>query len=490
MTLSVGDRLGRYIILASLGAGGMGEVYGARDTELERDVAVKVLPEAVARNPDRLARLEREAKAVAKLSHPNILDIHDYGREGEITHAVTELLEGETLRDHAGGGGIMRNCALVVAILCATATPVWGATPVERHADVLLRHSVDLEPGEHLVIDCSPAGEELSEAVFRQALEMGAMVTLLSSLRHQNEIELRSASDETLRWLSPVVKTALETANALIVIEAPENTRAEAGHDSTRLAAAQERWGKYWQIVLSRSGHGELRWVYTQAPTPARAQQAGMGFLQYQDFAHRSMGLDEEDPVAAWSQQCDEQAGYVARFNGGKLVRLTGPDIDLTLSIDGRHFVSACGRGNLPDGEMFTSPVEDSVDGWVRFAYPLIHQGQAIEELQLWIEGGRVARFEAESGQQYLETLLALDDGARVIGELGIGTNGGIDRFTRNILYDEKMNGTVHFAIGSGFPEAGGTNASQIHIDMLVDMSQGAIEVDGRRVYENGRFVD
>jgi len=486
----IGRTLGHYRIVDKIGEGGMGEVYRAHDERLDRDVAIKVLPETVSESPDRLARFETEAKAVAKLSHPNNLDIHDCGREGEITYSVTELLEVETLLDQAGGGGIVRNSVLVLAILCATVISVLGATPVERHADVLLRHSVDLQPGEHLVIDCSPAGEELSEAVFRQALEMGAMVTILTSLRHQNEIELRSAGDEALRWLSPVVKTAIETANALIVIEAPENTRAEAGNDPTRLAAAQERWGKYWQIVLSRSGRGELRWVFTQAPTPARAQQAGMGFLQYREFAQRSMGLDEEDPVAAWSQRCDEQAGHVARFNGGKLVRLTGPDIDLTLSIDGRHFVNACGRRNFPDGEIFTSPVEDSANGWVRFTYPLTHQGQAIEDLQLWIERGRVARFEATSGQQYLETLLALDDGARVIGELGIGTNDGIDRFTKNILYDEKMDGTVHFALGSGYPAAGGTNVSQIHIDMLVDMSQGAIEVDGQRVYVNGRFVD
>jgi hypothetical protein len=279
MTLSAGDRLGRYETLEHLGAGGMGEVYRATDTEIERNVAVKKLPEAVAQDEARLARFEREAKAVAKVSHPNVLDIHDCGREGEITYSVSELLEGETLRDHAGGG-IMRYSAFVLAILCATVTSVSGATPAERHADVLLRHSVDLQPGEHLVIDCSPAGEELSEAVFRQALEMGARVTVLSSLRHQNEMELRSASDEALRWLSPVVTTAIETANALIVIDAPENTRAGAGNDPTRLAAAQERSGKYWQLVLSRSGSGELRWVYTHAPTPARAQQAGMGFLQ------------------------------------------------------------------------------------------------------------------------------------------------------------------------------------------------------------------
>ncbi len=384
----------------------------------------------------------------------------------------------------------MRIVMLVLVTVFSAASTVTGADPVDRHAEVLLRYSVDLQAGEHLVLECGPASEALNEAVYRRALEMGAVVTVLNSLRHQREIQLREASDEALRWTSPAWKAAAETADAWIIIRAPENTRATAGIDPTRLAASQEPIGELDRIWWSRAARGEARGVLTRYPTPAHAQQAGMGLFDYREFAYRSMRLDEEDPVAAWRRQCDAQAGYVARFDGGKRVRLTGSNIDLTLSIDDRTFINDCGKVNFPGGEIYTSPVEDSVDGWVRFSYPVIQQGQVIEDLQLWFEGGRVVRFEASTGREYVETILAVDEGAPVVGELGIGTNPGIDRFTQNLLYDEKMNGTIHLALGRGFSKAGGTNESKIHIDMLVDMTNGAIEVDGQRVYKNGRFIE
>ncbi len=384
----------------------------------------------------------------------------------------------------------MRIVMLVLVTLCAVVTSVLATEPVDRHAGVLLRYSVDLKAGEHLVLECGPESEELNEAVYRSALETDAVVTVLNSLRNEREIELRNASDEALRWVSPAWKAAMETADALIIIEAPENTRAAAGIDPARLAASKERQGELDQMWWARVARGEMKWVSTQHPTVARAQQAGMGLYDYREFAYRSMRLEEEDPVAAWRRRCDVQSGYTARFDRGKQVRLTGSNVDLTLSIEGRTFISACGKSNFPDGEIFTSPVEDSVDGWVRFSYPVIEQGQVLEDLELWFERGRVTRFEAGAGRGYVETILAVDEGAPVVGELGIGTDPGIDRFTENMLFDEKMSGTIHLALGGDFPRAGGTNESKIHMDMLVDMTDGVIEVDGRRVYENGRFME
>jgi aminopeptidase len=363
------------------------------------------------------------------------------------------------------------------------------ASQAERQAEVLLANNLDLKTGEHLVILCDSATAELSEAVFRLALRRGANVSILHQLPHQTEIELREASEETLRWLSPVTRTAVETADAILVIGAPDNTRAEAGFEPSRLAAHQERQGRLMGLVFPRIGRGDVKWAYTQSPTPALAQQAGMGYLDYRDFAYRAMRLDEEDPAASWRQVCVDQAAAIDSMAGTKQLRLRGSNIDITLSIEGRTFMKDCVGENLPAGEIYTSPVEDSVTGWVRFSYPLLYRGQAIEGLQLWLEDGRVTRFEAESGGDYLEALMALDEGARVFGELGIGTNPDIDRFTKNMLFDEKMGGTIHFALGAGFPEAGGKNESKIHIDMLVDMSDGVIEADGKRVYENGKFL-
>jgi aminopeptidase len=363
------------------------------------------------------------------------------------------------------------------------------AWQAERQAEVLVANNLDLEAGDHLVIMCDASGTELAEAVFRLALQRGAHVTVLSQLPHQTEIELREASEETLRWVSPVFRTAVETADAILVIGAPNNTRAEAGVDPSRLTALQERQGWLMKLLFPRIGSGNVSWAYTQSPTPALAQEAGMGYLDYREFVSRAMRLDEEDPVASWRQVCVDQAAAIESLAGAKWLRLKGSNIDLSLSIDGRTFMNDCVGENLPGGEIFTSPVEDSVTGWVRFSYPLIYRGQAIEGLQLWLEDGRVTRFEAESGSAFLGVLLELDDGARVLGELGIGTNFGIDRFTKNMLFDEKMGGTIHLALGAGFPEAGGKNISKIHIDMLVDMSDGIIEADGKRVYENGKFL-
>jgi aminopeptidase len=289
--------------------------------------------------------------------------------------------------------------------------------------------------------------------------------------------------------VSPVLRAAIETADAILVIGAPDNTRAEAGVDPSRLAALQERQGWLMKLLFPRIGSNDVNWAYTQSPTPALAQEAGMGYLDYREFVSRAMRLDEEDPVASWKKVCLDQAAAIESLAGAKWLHLKGSNIDLSLSVDGRAFLNDCVGENLPGGEIFTSPVESSVAGWVRFSYPLIHRGQAIEGLQLWFEEGRLTRFEAESGTAYLGALLELDEGAQVIGELGIGTNPGIDRFTKNMLFDEKMGGTIHLALGAGFPEAGGKNISKIHIDMLVDMSDGIIEADGRRVYENGRFL-
>jgi aminopeptidase len=368
-------------------------------------------------------------------------------------------------------------------------TSLAAASQADLQAEILLRHHLALQAGDHLVIMSDPGGVELAVAVFQLALGMGAHVSPLPTLPNQNEIELREATDETLRWVSPVARTAIETADAILVIGAPDNTRAEAGIDPERIAAFQERQGWLMGVLFQRMGRGEVRWTYTQYPTPALAQQAGMGVLEYRDFANRAMRLDQEDPVESWRKMCEVQTAAIETLFGVSELRLKGSNIDLSLSIEGRTVLTDCMGENLPAGEIYTSPVEDSVTGWVRFSYPLIYRGQEIENLQLWLEDGRVTRFEAESGEAFLETIFAIDDGARIFGELGIGLNPGVDRFTKNMLFDEKMGGTIHLALGAGFPEAGGKNRSKIHIDMLVDMSDAVIEADGTRIYENGRFV-
>jgi aminopeptidase len=214
-----------------------------------------------------------------------------------------------------------------------------------------------------------------------------------------------------------------------------------------------------------------------------------MSLSDYEDFVFEAGLLHLDDPVAAWKEEAKRQQRLMDWLAGKEQVVLKGENIDMKMSINGRNFTGAAAKENFPDGEIFTSPVEDSVNGWVRFGYPAIYSGREVVDIELWFENGRVVKETARKGQEILTSLLNTDEGARVLGELGIGTNYGIQRFTKNMLFDEKIGGTVHLAVGSGFPECGSQNKSGLHWDMLCDMAQSEIMVDGELFYKDGKVV-
>ncbi len=244
-----------------------------------------------------------------------------------------------------------------------------------------------------------------------------------------------------------------------------------------------------FKVMMDRSATGELRWCYTEYPTYASAQEADMSLADYQDFVFTAGKLNEPDPVACWKEEGERQQKLVDWLRGKDQVVMTGPDIDLRLSIKDRIFILADGKYNFPDGEVFTGPVENSANGWVRFGYPAIYAGREVDNVELWFENGKVVKETASKGQDLLTSLLNTDPGARYLGELGIGTNYDIPRFTKNILFDEKLGGTIHLALGASYPETGGKNESGIHWDMLCDMHQGEIRVDGELFYKDGKPV-
>jgi len=243
------------------------------------------------------------------------------------------------------------------------------------------------------------------------------------------------------------------------------------------------------RIFLERSARGELKWCGTLYPTQSSAQEADMSLSEYQDFVYGAGKLDLPDPVSAWKDQGKRQDELVRWLHSRREVVIKGRDVDVTLSIKGRGFINACGKKNFPDGEIFTSPVEDSVNGWVRFAYPGIYAGREVGDIELWFEDGKVVKEKAGKGQELLTTLLNTDGGARYLGEWGIGTNYDIQRFTKNMLFDEKLGGTIHFALGFGFSEIGSQNRSSIHWDMLCDMRDSEVAVDGELFYKDGKFA-
>jgi aminopeptidase len=335
----------------------------------------------------------------------------------------------------------------------------------------------------------APLAEELALAVYARAVKAGAHVFLQNSLPGAEEIFFKHASDAQLDYVSPVRRLITETFDAALYIEADHNTRSLSGVDPVRIARTRKAGAPLSKIFNERAARGELHWCLTVFPTQALAQEADMSLADYQDFVFGAGLLNEPDPVAAWKKEGVHQRQMVDWLAGKDQVTLKGASIDLRLSIKGRKFIPCDGRLNFPDGEIFTGPVEDSANGWVRFRYPAIEAGQEITDIELWFEEGKVVKETASKNAALLTSMLNTDAGARYLGEWGIGVNYGIGRFTKHMLFDEKLGGTIHLAVGQGYPESGSQNESGLHWDMLCDMAESEIAVDGEVFYRNGRPI-
>jgi aminopeptidase len=360
---------------------------------------------------------------------------------------------------------------------------------VAKLAQVMVEYSLALKPDQQFWLRTTPLAQELNLAVYTEAVKAGAFVFVDQSVPGAEEAFYKHASDQLLDFVPPVRKLITDTFDASLRVWADENTRSLAGIDPKRIARSQKAGAELFKTMMRRSAEGSYRWCLTVYPTPGMAQDANMSLSGYADFVYEAGMLNAADPVALWREEGRKQAELVRWLGGRRKATLKGSNIDLTLSIEGRTFETSDGQYNFPDGEIFTSPVEDSANGWVRFKYPAIYDGQEVEDIELWFDDGRVVKERAGKNEALLTSLLETDAGARVLGEWGIGTNYGITRFSRNMLFDEKIGGTFHFAVGEGFPECGGKNESGLHWDMLCDMAESEVTVDGDTFYRNGNFA-
>jgi aminopeptidase len=358
---------------------------------------------------------------------------------------------------------------------------------VTKLAKVFVHYSLEIKPGQKFVISASPLASELTLAVYEEAIKAGAHILLQQEPDETREIFYQFASDEQIDFVSPVEKMVVETFDASLYIDASSNTRLLSRIDPARMARHNKANIELMKTYMERSARGELRWCATAYPNNASAQEADMSLRDYTEFVYGAGMLNEPDPVAFWLAQGERQQKLVDWLKGRKTATLKGSNIDLSLSIEGRKFISADGKYNFPDGEIFTGPVESSANGWVRFKYPALHMGQEITDIELWFEDGKVVKEKASKNQDLLVSNLNMDEGSRYLGEWGIGTNYGITRFTKHMLFDEKIGGTIHLAVGSGYPETGSVNVSGLHWDMLCDMTEGEIRVDGELFYKDGK---
>ncbi|MEL6403984.1 MAG: aminopeptidase [Chloroflexota bacterium] len=358
-----------------------------------------------------------------------------------------------------------------------------------RLAELLVNYSTEVQAGEWVGILGDVNALPVLRHVYKAVIEAGGYPMLMLSDEYMTRAFLREANDDQVNWVNPAHKMYFEKADVYIRVGAPSNTRAQSNISGKRVQQVRSAQRELLDIRLSRAAKGEFKWVGALFPTEALAQEANMSLEEYEDFVYGACFCDHDNPALEWKNLSEMQQKKVDWLKGKKEVVCKGPNIDLTLSIEDRIFINSDGKRNMPSGEIFTGPVEESVNGHVRFSYPSIVGGRAVSGIELKFEEGKVVDASAEQNEELLYAQLDTDARSRYLGEFAIGTNFGINKFTGSILYDEKIGGTIHMAIGKGYPETGSKNDSAVHWDMICDMREDSeIHVDGELFYKNGQF--
>jgi aminopeptidase len=362
---------------------------------------------------------------------------------------------------------------------------------LQKLADVLVNYSVGVKPNQLVRIWGPTLSQPLIVELFRSVLAAGGHPFVRMAPEQLQEIFVKHGSDEQLKFVNPINLLEYEKIDCNIGIWAEENTRAMSNVDPKRMGLSESARKPLMDIFMKRAGSGALKWTGTQFPTNGSAQDAEMSLAEYEDFVFSAGLLDRPDPVVAWKQVSERQQRLVDHLNGKRdyhVVAANGTDV--RISVSGMKWINCDGHENFPDGEVFTGPVVDSVNGRINFSFPAVHHGRECDGVRLTFRNGKVIDASATKGQDFLFSMLDMDGGSRLLGECAIGTNYNITRYTRNTLFDEKIGGTVHFALGAGYPETGNSNQSALHWDMVVDLRQGGfVAVDGEKISVDGKFA-
>jgi aminopeptidase len=369
---------------------------------------------------------------------------------------------------------------------------------IAKLAQVITEYSTEIKRGDRVYITASPIAQPLTLAVIEQVIKRGGLphITAGSGYHHLDlvpgalELMLKYGSDEQLQYLNPIEKMAVTQFEVRIAIRGDVNTKSLSNIDPKRIALMTAARRELTETLMQRSADGHLRWVVTLFPTEALAQDAEMSLSEYEDFVYGASMLADPDPVARWQEFRVRQDIYIAWLKGKKRIHVKGPNSDLMVGITDRIFRNSCGKRNFPDGEIYTGPEETITEGWVKFTYPAVYQQREVLGVQLEFKQGRVVKAKADRGEDFLLSVLDTDAGSRTLGEFAIGTNKFIQKFTRNILFDEKIGGTIHMALGAAYPDTGGVNKSAVHWDLICETRDGTeITADGVPFYRNGEFL-
>jgi aminopeptidase len=362
---------------------------------------------------------------------------------------------------------------------------------LNKLARVLVNYSVGVQSGQLVRISGPPVSEPLILELYREVVAAGGNPMVRMAPEALAEMMLKGGNESQLRYVNPITVNEYETIDCSIGIWAEENTKALSNVDTKKLGLTQAARKPLLDIFMKRAAEKKLKWTGTQFPCQAAAQDAEMSLSEYEDFVFNAGLLDQDDPVAAWRRLSERQQRLVDFLQGKTdyhVVAANGTDVRMSLA--NRRWINCDGHENFPDGEVFTGPVESSVNGTIHFSFPAVHIGREVQDVVLKFKDGKVVDAHAAKGVDFLISMLDMDAGSRLLGECAIGTNYQIQQYTRNTLFDEKIGGTVHFALGAGYPETGNSNQSGLHWDMVVDLRNGGyVEIDGEKINVDGRFA-
>lgn len=358
-----------------------------------------------------------------------------------------------------------------------------------KYAKLLVNYCLELKSEDKVYIQSTLLAEGLVREVYREAIKVGAHPEVSLDFRERNRIFMANANEDQLNHVSPITEHIINNFDASLYIRAPYNLKEDGSIDPEKRKIRSKATNSLNQVFSKRTAAGSLTRSLCQYPTNASAQEAGMSLEEYKEFVYTACHLYADDPAGEWLKIRREQQRIVDHLNGCKKIRYKNQKSDITFSIDGRTWINSDGRVNMPSGEVFTGPVEESVEGIVHFDYPSIYLGKEVKGVTFEVERGEIKKWTADIGQEVLDQVMALE-GARYFGEAAIGTNYNIQRPTKNILFDEKIGGSIHMAVGQSYIQTGGKNQSVIHWDLISDMRDGGlIEADDEVIYKDGKFI-
>uniref|UniRef100_A0A7C5XJA0 Aminopeptidase n=1 Tax=Ignisphaera aggregans TaxID=334771 RepID=A0A7C5XJA0_9CREN len=360
---------------------------------------------------------------------------------------------------------------------------------LDKYSKLILDYCVNVKKFDEIAIYASTEAFPLVKELWKGIILRNAYPRLIITDEILSELFYRHASQELLEYVSPIDRFVMEKIDVRINILSPTHSKPFISIDPEKIKIRSRALSIIREIFMKRDATGELRWVVAPYPTNAMAQEASMSIVEFEEFVYRAVKLHMENPIEAWIQQAKMQERVVGLLSKVDEIRFVDENTDLLVKVGGRVWINDDGKNNMPGGEIFTAPHEDSVEGVIVFSYPAIYSGVEVEGIKLEFKRGKVANASALKGEEFLKRIIEVDDGARRVGEIAFGLNYDISRFTKEILFDEKIGGTIHLALGSAYLRTGGVNKSSIHWDMIKDMRKGKVYADNDLIYENGRFI-